>query len=200
MNLSSLAIDTTKDEILNTLGGKYLHIRNYHTKSKGAQEAHEAIRPTYIGNHEIDASAQERRLYELIWKRTIASQMSDAELEKTTATISISDSHDHFVAVGEVLKFDGFLKVYLESQDDDTEMEENEKMLPPLHIKDRLEMKEITATQRFTQHPARYTEASLVRKLEELGIGRPSTYAPTISTIQQRSYAVSYTHLRAHET
>ena len=188
VNLSSLAIDTTKDEILNTLGGKYLHIRNYHTKSKGAQEAHKAIRPTYIGNHEIDASAQERRLYELIWKRTIASQMSDAELEKTTATISISDSHDHFVAVGEVLKFDGFLKVYLESQDDDTEMEENEKMLPPLHIKDRLEMKEITATQRFTQHPARYTEASLVRKLEELGIGRPSTYAPTISTIQQRSY------------
>ena len=188
VNLSSLAINTTKDEIVKTLGERYLHIRNYHTHTKGAQEAHEAIRPTYISHHEINASSQEKRLYELIWKRTIASQMSDAELEKTTATISVSGRKEHFVAVGEVLKFDGFLKVYMESTDDEGDAEGNDKMLPALAKGDVLTLSSVTATERFSQAPARYTEASLVRKLEELGIGRPSTYAPTISTIQQREY------------
>lgn len=188
VNLSSLAINTTKDEIVKTLGERYLHIRNYHTHTKGAQEAHEAIRPTYISHHEINASSQEKRLYELIWKRTIASQMSDAELEKTTATIAVSGRKEHFVAVGEVLKFDGFLKVYMESTDDESDAEGNDKMLPALAKGDVLALSSVTATERFSQAPARYTEASLVRKLEELGIGRPSTYAPTISTIQQREY------------
>ena len=188
VNLSSLAINTTKDEIVKTLGERYLHIRNYHTHTKGAQEAHEAIRPTYISHHEINASSQEKRLYELIWKRTIASQMSDAELEKTTATIAVSGRKEHFVAVGEVLKFDGFLKVYMESTDDEGDAEGNDKMLPALAKGDVLTLSLVTATERFSQAPARYTEASLVRKLEELGIGRPSTYAPTISTIQQREY------------
>lgn len=188
VNLSSLAINTTKDEIVKTLGERYLHIRNYHTHTKGAQEAHEAIRPTYISHHEINASSQEKRLYELIWKRTIASQMSDAELEKTTATIAVSGRKEHFVAVGEVLKFDGFLKVYMESTDDEGDAEGNDKMLPALVKGDVLALSSVTATERFSQAPARYTEASLVRKLEELGIGRPSTYAPTISTIQQREY------------
>ena len=186
VNLSSLAINTTRDEIVKTLGEKYLHTRNYHTHTKGAQEAHEAIRPTYIGHHEISLSSQENRLYELIWKRTIASQMSDAELERTTATISISGREEYFVAVGEVLKFDGFLRVYMESTDEDTDAEGNDKMLPALKKGDVLALTTATATERFSQAPARYTEASLVRKLEELGIGRPSTYAPTISTIQQR--------------
>ena len=188
VNLSSLAINTTKDEIVKTLGERYLHIRNYHTHTKGAQEAHEAIRPTYISHHEINASSQEKRLYELIWKRTIASQMSDAELEKTTATIAVSGRKEHFVAVGEVLKFDGFLKVYMESTDDEGDAEGNDKMLPALAKGDVLTLSSVTATERFSQAPARYTEASLVRKLEELGIGRPSTYAPTILTIQQREY------------
>ena len=188
VNLSSLAINTTKDEIVKTLGERYLHIRNYHTHTKGAQEAHEAIRPTYISHHEINASSQEKRLYELIWKRTIASQMSDAELEKTTATIAVSGRKEHFVAVGEVLKFDGFLKVYMASTDDEGDTEGNDKMLPALAKGDVLALSSVTATERFSQAPARYTEASLVRKLEELGIGRPSTYAPTISTIQQREY------------
>ena len=188
VNLSSLAINTTKDEIVKTLGERYLHIRNYHTHIKGAQEAHEAIRPTYISHHEINASSQEKRLYELIWKRTIASQMSDAELEKTTATIAVSGRKEHFVAVGEVLKFDGFLKMYMESTDDEGDAEGNDKMLPALAKGDVLALSSVTATERFSQAPARYTEASLVRKLEELGIGRPSTYAPTISTIQQREY------------
>ena len=188
VNLSSLAINTTKDEIVKTLGERYLYIRNYHTHTKGAQEAHEAIRPTYISHHEINASSQEKRLYELIWKRTIASQMSDAELEKTTATIAVSGRKEHFVAVGEVLKFDGFLKVYMESTDDEGDAEGNDKMLPALAKGDVLTLSSVTATERFSQAPARYTEASLVRKLEELGIGRPSTYAPTISTIQQREY------------
>ena len=188
VNLSSLAINTSKEEIISSLGEKYLKIRHYQTKSKGAQEAHEAIRPTYMSQKEIDAPSQERRLYELIWKRTIASQMSDAELEKTTAVINISSRNEKFVATGEVLKFDGFLKVYLESQDDENEGENNEKMLPPLSLKQELKYSDIEATERFTQRPPRYTEASLVHKLEELGIGRPSTYAPTISTIQQREY------------
>ncbi len=188
VNLSSLAINTTRDEIVRSLGDKYLHVRNYHTKSKGAQEAHEAIRPTYISHHEVSASAQEKRLYELIWKRTIASQMSDAELEKTTATIAIAGRKEHFVAVGEVLKFDGFLKVYMESTDDEVDNESDERRLPALKQGDVLAIETMTATERFSQAPARYTEASLVRKMEELGIGRPSTYAPTISTIQQREY------------
>ena len=188
VNLSSLAINTSKEEIISSLGEKYLKIRHYQTKSKGAQEAHEAIRPTYMSQKEIDAPSQERRLYELIWKRTIASQMSHAELEKTTAIINISSRNEKFVATGEVLKFDGFLKVYLESQDDENEGENNEKMLPPLSLKQELKYNDIEATERFTQRPPRYTEASLVHKLEELGIGRPSTYAPTISTIQQREY------------
>ena len=189
VNLSSLALNTSKAEILANWGEKYLKTRNYQTKTKGAQEAHEAIRPTYINHHEIEAPAQERRLYELIWKRTIASQMSDAEIEKTTVTIGISERPEKFIATGEVLTFDGFLHVYHESTDDDAENGENSsKMLPPLKKGSHLIQAEIEATERFTQRPARYTEATLVRKLEELGIGRPSTYAPTISTIQQRGY------------
>lgn len=189
VNLSSLALNTSKTEIQETWGEKYLHTRNYHTKTKGAQEAHEAIRPTYINHHEIEGSSQEKRLYELIWKRTIASQMSDAEIEKTTATIEISGRQEKFIATGEVLKFDGFLRVYNESSDDENENGEgNSKMLPLLQTGESLPATVIEATERFTQRPSRYTEASLVRKLEELGIGRPSTYAPTISTIQQRDY------------
>lgn len=189
VNLSSLAIDSAKEEIVSTMGQEYLQIRKYHTKSKGAQEAHEAIRPTYLNNSQIEGTSQERRLYELIWKRTIASQMSDAQLEKTTAEISISGASEKFIAVGEVIKFDGFLRVYIEStDDDDTKGEGDGKMLPPLTAGESLEMADVTATERFTQRPARYTEASLVRKMEELGIGRPSTYAPTISTIQNREY------------
>ncbi|MDR1729499.1 MAG: type I DNA topoisomerase [Prevotellaceae bacterium] len=188
VNLSELALDTARQEILNTAGERYLQTRHYHTKSKGAQEAHEAIRPTYMNNHKVEGTSQESRLYELIWKRTIASQMADAELERTTITINISDEKLKFIAEGEILKFDGFLKVYLESTDDEGE-QENASLLPPLKVNDRLESPEsITATERFTQRPPRYAEASLVRKLEELGIGRPSTYAPTISTIQNRGY------------
>ncbi len=187
VNLSSLAINTAKSEITEQYGDKYLKIRKYSTKTKGAQEAHEAIRPTYINQHEAGTTAQEKRLYDLIWKRTIASQMADAELEKTVANINISNADGLFVATGEVIKFDGFLRVYMEGSDD--EQAENESgLLPPMSIKEVLPMQEITATERFTQRPARYTEASLVRKMEELGIGRPSTYAPTISTIQNREY------------
>ncbi|MCP9610499.1 type I DNA topoisomerase [Coprobacter tertius] len=188
VNLSGLAINAAKDVIVSALGEKYLKVRNYHTRSKGAQEAHEAIRPTYMDKQEIEAPAQERRLYELIRKRTLASQMSDAELEKTTVAIGISTRNEKFVATGEVLKFDGFLRVYLESKDDETEVEGDGKMLPPLTLHQELKNEMIEATERFTQRPPRYTEASLVHKLEELGIGRPSTYAPTISTIQQRGY------------
>ncbi|MDR1004233.1 MAG: type I DNA topoisomerase [Prevotellaceae bacterium] len=189
VNLSQLAIHTSKEAVLQLMGEKYVHPRNYHTKSKGAQEAHEAIRPTYMENSHISGNAQEKKLYDLIWKRTIASQMADAELRKTTATISISQSSEQFVAEGEVVTFDGFLRVYRESYDDDTEQTSSEgNLLPPLTKGELLQYKEITATERFTQAPFRYTEASLVRKMEELGIGRPSTYAPTISTIQQRGY------------
>lgn len=187
VNLSELAINTSKEEIFSTMGEKYWKFRQFHTKAKGAQEAHEAIRPTYINKIQIEGTAQEKRLYELIWKRTIASQMADAELEKTTATIGIESTTEKFVAVGEVLKFDGFLRVYLESTDDEPETQED-GLLPPLALGEVLNMKNITATERFTQRPPRYSEASLVRKLEELGIGRPSTYAPTISTVQQREY------------
>ncbi|MEG1586162.1 MAG: type I DNA topoisomerase [Bacteroidales bacterium] len=189
VNLSTLAVDSAKEEIVKTMGDEYLQIRQYHTKSKGAQEAHEAIRPTYLSNQQIEGSAQEKRLYELIWKRTIASQMSDAQLEKTTASIGISGVKEKFIATGEVIKFDGFLRVYIESTDEEDGKQDNEgKMLPPLTEGEILPLVDITATERFTQRPARYSEASLVRKMEELGIGRPSTYAPTISTIQNREY------------
>ena len=187
MNLSSLALNTAKEVITSTMGEQYLKTRQYHTKSKGAQEAHEAIRPTYLSNVQIEGSAQEKRLYELIWKRTIASQMSDALLEKTTVTIGIDSTTEKFQATGEVIKFDGFLRVYIESNDDDDNDSES-KMLPPLNEGESLSLSDMTATERFTQRPARYSEASLVRKMEELGIGRPSTYAPTISTIQNREY------------
>lgn len=188
VNLSDLAIAGSKEAIAGIMGDKYIKTRKYATKSKGAQEAHEAIRPTDMTAQVIDGTSQEKRLYDLIWKRTIASQMTDAQLEKTTATISISDLNDDFIANGEVIKFDGFLRVYKESYDDDMEQEDESRLLPPLKKGQILESKDITATERFNQRPARYTEASLVRKLEELGIGRPSTYAPTISTIQQREY------------
>lgn len=190
VNLSDFAMDAAKNEIVSFYGKEYAYPRAYKTKSKGAQEAHEAIRPTYMNVHKIDGDAREAKLYELIWKRTLASQMSDAKLERTTATISISNQiEQHFVAKGEVLKFDGFLKVYLESTDDENE-EANDSMLPPLKKGQNLNADKIIATQRFTLHPPRYTEASLVKKLEELGIGRPSTYAPTISTVQKRGYVL----------
>jgi DNA topoisomerase I len=191
VNLSSLAINTTKAEIESLAGKEYVKIRHYHTKSKGAQEAHEAIRPTYMNVRQIEGTSQEKRLYELIWKRTIASQMADAELEKTTIQIGLSNTSEKFEIVGEVLRFEGFLKVYLESQDEDNENENGgDGILPSIHTEDSLSLESASATERFTQRPFRYTEASLVRKLEELGIGRPSTYAPTISTIQQRQYVV----------
>jgi DNA topoisomerase-1 len=189
VNLSSLAINMAKEEITSLYGEKYVKTRQYATKSKGAQEAHEAIRPTYMNHREISGDASQKKLYDLIWKRTIASQMSDAELERTTVTISISKSPEKFVAKGEVIKFDGFLKVYLESTDDEN-IDSEEGMLPPLKTGQPLSLIEMLATQKFSQQPPRYTEASLVKKLEELGIGRPSTYAPTISTIQKREYVV----------
>ena len=189
VNLSGLCINASKEEIKKVYGEEYSKPRQYHTSSKGAQEAHEAIRPTYMDVTEIEGTLQERRLYELIWKRTIASQMADAELEKTTVDIKLGNQQPTFVAQGEVVKFDGFLKVYRESFDDeDAHDEENSHLLPPLKKGQVLERREITAIERFSQGPQRYTEASLVHKMEELGIGRPSTYAPTISTIQQREY------------
>ena len=187
VNLSALAIGTAKQEIIQMAGEKYVKIRQFSTKTKGAQEAHEAIRPTYISSHTIEGTAQEKRLYDLIWKRTIASQMADAELEKTNIYINISGSNHQFIASGEVIIFDGFLKVYLESTDDEPDAETS-GILPTMKKGESLTSNEILAQERFTQRPPRYTEASLVRKLEELGIGRPSTYAPTISTIQNRNY------------
>jgi DNA topoisomerase-1 len=187
VNLSDLALGTSKAEIISMAGEKYVHIRKFTTKSKGAQEAHEAIRPSYMNAHTVEGTSQEKRLYELIWKRTIASQMSDAELEKTSIYISISGVKHQFVASGEVIVFDGFLKVYLESTDDETDAE-NDSLLPKMNQGEKLSPIEIVAQERFSQKPPRYAEASLVRKLEELGIGRPSTYAPTISTIQNRLY------------
>jgi DNA topoisomerase-1 len=189
VNLSNEAVAAISEEITNKMGENYLNVRHYHTSSKGAQEAHEAIRPTYINQHTIsEGTAQEKRLYALIWKRTVASQMADAILEKTTVEItpSTTAAADHFVANGQVVKFDGFMKVYNETQDDNNDTEEG--LLPAMNIGDKLTAIDITATERFTQQPPRYTEAALVRKMEELGIGRPSTYAPTISTIQQREY------------
>ncbi|MBP6634789.1 MAG: type I DNA topoisomerase [Paludibacter sp.] len=187
VNLSELAINTSKAEIISMAGERYLHTRRFNTKTKGAQEAHEAIRPTYMNAHTVEGTSQEKRLYELIWKRTIASQMAEAELEKTSIFINISGSKYQFVASGEVIVFDGFLKVYLESVDDEND-ENNESLLPAMKEGEKLISDEIVAQQRFSQKPPRYSEASLVRKLEELGIGRPSTYAPTISTIQNRTY------------
>lgn len=190
VNLSDLALSTAKEAIWDTYGERYYKFRQYHTKSKGAQEAHEAIRPTYISNVEAGATAQEKRLYELIRKRTIASQMADAELERTTISVGISGTTERFVAVGEVIRFDGFLQVYKESSDDEVEKEQENGLLPPVKLHEKLSLKDIVATERFTQRPPRYTEASLVRRLEELGIGRPSTYAPTIQTIQNREYVI----------
>lgn len=192
VNLSSLAINTSRQAIVNLMKDEaYVKTRQFSTKTKGAQEAHEAIRPTFMDKQNIEGTPQERRLYTLIWKRTIASQMADAELEKTIATISISTGKEHFIATGEVVKFDGFLRVYRESHDEEADGGEGEgHLLPPLNQGQELQQAEMNATERYTQHPPRYTEASLVRKLEELGIGRPSTYAPTISTIQQREYVI----------
>ena len=190
VNLSSLAINTSKEVITKLYGAENSCPRNYHTHSKGAQEAHEAIRPTFMDATEIEGTMQERRLYNLIWKRTAASQMTDAEIEKTTVNINISGADEKFIANGEVVTFEGFLKVYRESNDDDDTNEEGTRLLPVMTEGDKLQRREIISTERFTQGPSRYTEASLVHKLEELGIGRPSTYAPTISTIQQREYVV----------
>lgn len=191
VNLSDLAMEMAAGVIKNNFGEKYVNPRRYKTKSKGAQEAHEAIRPTYMENSSIDGERDEMRLYDLIWKRTLASQMADAELEKTTAQIGTAATTETFVAQGEVIKFDGFLKVYMESSDDEGEdSEKQEGVLPAMSVGQQLGLENITATQRFTHHPPRYTEASLVKKLEELGIGRPSTYAPTISTVQDRGYVV----------
>lgn len=189
VNLSELALSTTCKEIKDEFGDQYYKRRTFHTTSKGAQEAHEAIRPTYASNREISGTPQEKRLYDLIWKRTIATQMADAILEKTTVEISMSERKEKFIATGEVVKFEGFLHVYKESNDEESSDDKaDESRLPALETGETLLLKESDATQRFTQQPPRYTEAMLVRKLEELGIGRPSTYAPTISTIQNRDY------------
>ena len=191
VNLSKLCLGAAKEEIVKLYGEEYSSTRNFHTHSKGAQEAHEAIRPTYMSNTTIEGTSQERRLYDLIWKRTAASQMAEAQIEKTTVAIAMSgNSEQHFIANGEVVKFDGFLKVYRESTDDEQNESKDEfaHNLPVINEGDKLTRREITSTERYSQGPTRYTEASLVHKLEELGIGRPSTYAPTISTIQQREY------------
>ena len=190
VNLSKLALAASRDAITQLWGAEYSHTRNFHTHSKGAQEAHEAIRPTYISEQTIDGTVQERRLYDLIWKRTVASQMAESEIEKTVVTIDIDGQEEKFIADGEVVTFDGFLKVYHESTDDENQDNEGSNTLPALNAGDLLERKSITSTEKYSQGPVRYTEASLVKKLEELGIGRPSTYAPTISTIQQREYVV----------
>lgn len=190
VNLSKLALAASRDAITQLWGAEYSHTRNFHTHSKGAQEAHEAIRPTYISEQTIEGTVQERRLYDLIWKRTVASQMAESEIEKTVVTIDIDGQEEKFIADGEVVTFDGFLKVYYESTDDENQDNEGGNTLPALSAGDLLERKTITSTEKYSQGPVRYTEASLVKKLEELGIGRPSTYAPTISTIQQREYVV----------
>jgi len=192
VNLSDTALQAAEKQIVSAYGDKYHQLRKYKTKSAGAQEAHEAIRPTFFEDQTIDGDPSEKRLYELIWKRAIASQMSEAQFEKTTAKITISSRSENLVANGEVMKFDGFLKVYLESIDEDEELSEDgdNTTLPPLTQGQSLVLRDMTATERFSRPAARYTEASLVKKLEELGIGRPSTYAPTISTIQNRGYVV----------
>ncbi len=189
VNLSNMALGMAKEEITKSFGPDYVKTRQYTTRSKGAQEAHEAIRPTYMDRKTVDGDNSQKRLYDLIWKRTIASQMSDAILEKTNIVIGISTTPEKFIARGEVIRFDGFLKVYLESRDDDDD-ENQEGMLPALTVGGKLDVNEICAREKFTLHAPRYTEASLVKKLEELGIGRPSTFAPTISTIQKREYVI----------
>ena len=188
VNLSSLAINAAKETILENFGKEYSHPHNFSTNSKGAQEAHEAIRPTYIANREIEGNSQEKRLYDLIWKRTVASQMTPAQTEKTTISVQSVSGDDKFVITGEVIKFDGFLHLYVETNDDESEKESEAALLPPMKKGDKLTLSSGEAVERFTMAPPRYSEASLVHKLEELGIGRPSTYAPTISTIQQREY------------
>ena len=189
LNLSTLALNSIAKVVGSTMGENYLKRRTYHTSSKGAQEAHEAIRPTYVDRQTIPGNSDEQRLYALIWKRTVASQMADAELEKTTVEIEAPGVDGHFTASGEVIKFDGFLRLYIEGTDDDNDMAApGSALLPPVAKGESLTPSLVEATQRFTQAPPRYTEASLVKKMEELGIGRPSTYAPTISTIQQREY------------
>ena len=188
VNLSTLCLGTSKQEIIAQWGKEYSKTRNYHTSSKGAQEAHEAIRPTYISNHEIAGNAQERKLYELIWKRTLASQMADAETEKTTIKISLDGTDYDFTASGEIVTFDGFLRLYHESVEEEDQLDDETRQLPNLKIGTQLQPVTLQAMERLSQAPVRYTEASLVRKLEELGIGRPSTYATFISTIQQREY------------
>ena len=190
VNLSQQALAQCKEEVIKLYGEKYSRWYNYKTKTKGAQEAHEAIRPSYIDRQTIEGTAEEKRLYDLIWKRTVASQMVCAELDRTTITIDMSGSTHQFVAQGEVVRFDGFLRLYSESTDDDQTSESGEGRLPKLATGDRLTARQITATERFTSAPARYNEASLVKRLEELGIGRPSTYAPTITTIINRGYVV----------
>jgi len=194
VNLSQTALDAAEKEIKDAYGEKYHKHRQYKTKSSGAQEAHEAIRPTNFASHSISGDSAERKLYELIWKRAIASQMSEAEFEKTTAKISISSRSEELTASGEVMKFDGFLKVYFESTDEEAEIHLDDSsdnaLLPPLKTGQIVSLKEMNATERYSRPPSRYTEASLVKKMEELGIGRPSTYAPTISTIQNRGYVV----------
>lgn len=190
VNLSETAIAASQDEIVKSFGKEYSRPTRYVTKSKGAQEAHEAIHPTYMNTREAGADLSEEKLYSLIWKRTIGSQMAEARLERTTVTVTVSERKEEFIAEGEVIQFDGFLKVYIESLDDDENDTSKEGLLPILKIGQQLKYNEIFATQRFTLHPPRYTEASLVKKMEELGIGRPSTYAPTISTIQKRNYIV----------
>ena len=190
LNLSEEAVAAIAAQITDRLGAEYLHVRKYHTSSKGAQEAHEAIRPTYVDREELDdATVQEKRLYALIRRRAIASQMADAEIEKTTVEIEGAPGGEIFSATGETIKFDGFLRVYAEGHDDDTDDTESH-ILPRLESGQTLAYREVDAIERFTQQPPRYTEASLVKKMEELGIGRPSTYAPTISTIQHREYVV----------
>ena len=188
VNLSNLCIDACKTEINSLYGKEYSKTRHYQTHSKGAQEAHEAIRPTYMDQVQIEGTTQEKRLYDLIWKRTIACQMADADIEKTTITIKMNTTKEEFIAQGEVITFDGFIKVYKESVDDEESNEEFGSILPQTKKGDQLTRREIQATEKFSQGPQRYTEATLVHKMEELGIGRPSTYAPTISTIQQREY------------
>ncbi len=187
VNLSETAIDAAAKEIESSYGKEYVQSRRFKTKSGSAQEAHEAIRPTFMENHTAGASSDEQKLYKLIWRRTLASQMADAKLEKTTVTIDISTRKEQLQAKGEVILFDGFLKLYTESVSEDEDAEES-GIIPPLQSGDELSLREMLATERFSKHPPRYTEASLVKKLEELGIGRPSTYAPTISTIQKRGY------------
>ena len=191
MNLSDLCLNSCRPVIEQLMGAEYHKRRTYHTHSKGAQEAHEAIRPTDMARQHVEGTPQEKRLYELIWKRTIASQMADAQLERTTVNIAINNRPEYFQATGQVVRFDGFMRVYRESLgDDEVQQADDANLLPPMNEGQQLEKHNITAQQRFTQQPPRYTEPSLVHKLEELGIGRPSTYAPTISTIQQREYVV----------